>query len=32
MTMLIGGVEPMKRKGDQCMLLINETFVMLNLY
>ena len=32
MIMLIGGVQPMKRKGEQRMLLINESFVMLNIY
>ena len=28
----IGGLEPMKNKGDNKMLLLNETFVMLNIY
>ena len=32
MVILIGGIEPMKKKGDQRMLLLNESFVMLNLY
>ena len=32
MVILIGGIEPMKKKGDQRMLLLNECFVMLNLY
>ena len=32
MVILISGIEPMKRKGDQRMLLLNETFVMLTIY
>ena len=32
MLMLIGGIEPLKIKGDQRMLLLNEAFVMLNIY
>ena len=31
-VILIGGIVPMKRKGDQRMLLLNETFVMLTIY
>jgi hypothetical protein len=32
MVMLIGGLEPMKKKGDQRMLLLNEAFLMLTIY
>jgi hypothetical protein len=32
MAALIGGLEPMKIKGDHRMLLLNETFVMLTIY
>ena len=32
MLMLIGGIEPMKKKGDQHMLLLKEAFVMLTIY
>jgi hypothetical protein len=32
MVVLIGGLEPMKIKGDQRMLLLNESFVMLTIY
>jgi hypothetical protein len=32
MIMLIGGIDPMKRKDDQRIILLNESFVMLTTY
>jgi hypothetical protein len=32
MVALIGGLTPMKKKGDNRMLLLNEAFVMLTIY